>query len=87
MNRPISTRSSSIALGRFVVGAAIVVANAGCFDLDSFVWNPKHCSTITDELCETKDMCAKCGDRGPWEGRLPPGTACGACDSLSLRCR
>jgi NAD-dependent deacetylase len=30
-------------------------------------------------------LCAECGDRGPWEGRLPPGTACGACDSLSLR--
>ncbi len=30
-------------------------------------------------------LCASCGDRGPWEGRLPPGTACGACDSLSLR--
>lgn len=30
-------------------------------------------------------VCAHCGDRGPWEGRLPPGTACGACDSLSLR--
>jgi NAD-dependent deacetylase len=30
-------------------------------------------------------LCADCGDRGPWEGRLPPGTACGACDSLSLR--
>lgn len=30
-------------------------------------------------------LCAGCGDRGPWAGRLPPGTACGACDSLSLR--
>lgn len=30
-------------------------------------------------------LCAACGDRGPWEGRLPPGTACGACDGLSLR--
>jgi NAD-dependent deacetylase len=30
-------------------------------------------------------LCASCGDRGPWERRLPPGTACGACDSLSLR--
>ncbi len=30
-------------------------------------------------------LCASCGDRGPWEGHLPPGTACGACDSLSLR--
>ena len=30
-------------------------------------------------------LCADCGDRGVWEGRLPPGTACGVCDSLSLR--
>ncbi len=30
-------------------------------------------------------LCATCGDRGLWEGRLPPGTACGACDALSLR--
>ena len=29
-------------------------------------------------------LCAACGDRGCWEGRLPPGTACGVCDSLSL---
>jgi NAD-dependent deacetylase len=30
-------------------------------------------------------LCAACGDRGSWDGRLPPGTACGVCDSLSLR--
>lgn len=30
-------------------------------------------------------LCAACRDRGPWEGRLSPGTACGVCDSLSLR--
>ncbi len=30
-------------------------------------------------------LCAGCGDRGAWAGRLPPGTACGVCDSLSLR--
>jgi len=30
-------------------------------------------------------LCAVCGDRGAWDGRLAPGTACGACDSLSLR--
>lgn len=30
-------------------------------------------------------LCANCGDRGDWAGRLPPGTACGTCDSLSLR--
>jgi NAD-dependent deacetylase len=30
-------------------------------------------------------LCAECGDRGIWEGRLAPGTACGVCDSLRLR--
>ena len=30
-------------------------------------------------------LCAACGDRGAWAGRLPAGTACGACDSLMLR--
>ena len=30
-------------------------------------------------------LCASCGDRGAWDGRLPPGTACGACDNLTLR--
>ena len=30
-------------------------------------------------------LCAGCGDRGAWEGRLPPGTACGVCDSLGVR--
>ena len=30
-------------------------------------------------------LCASCGERVAWEGRLPPGTACGACDSLALR--
>jgi NAD-dependent deacetylase len=30
-------------------------------------------------------LCATCGDRGPWDGALPPGMACGACDALSLR--
>ena len=30
-------------------------------------------------------LCAACGDSGPWAGRLSPGTACGACDALSLR--
>jgi len=30
-------------------------------------------------------LCAACGERLPWKGRLPPGTACGACDSLAMR--
>ncbi len=30
-------------------------------------------------------LCASCGDRGAWDGRLPPGTACGMCDNLTLR--
>ncbi len=46
---------------------ATVVGASGCFDLDSFVWNPKHCSTIDDQLCEDKEMCTKCGDPLPFE--------------------
>ena len=30
-------------------------------------------------------LCASCGDRGAWGGRLAPGTACGVCDNLTLR--
>lgn len=30
-------------------------------------------------------LCASCGARLPWQSRLPPGTACGACDSLAMR--
>ncbi len=30
-------------------------------------------------------LCASCGDRGVWTGRLSPGTACGVCDNLTLR--
>jgi NAD-dependent deacetylase len=30
-------------------------------------------------------LCASCGEQIPWEGRLAPGTACGACDNLTLR--
>lgn len=30
-------------------------------------------------------LCADCGDRGAWEGRLAPGTACGACSAPALR--
>jgi len=30
-------------------------------------------------------LCVACGERLPWKGRLPPGTACGACDSLAMR--
>ena len=30
-------------------------------------------------------LCAVCGDRGRWDGRLAPGTACGVCDALALR--
>lgn len=30
-------------------------------------------------------LCADCGNRSAWDGRLSPGTACGACDALALR--
>ena len=54
-------------MNRVVVAFLVVVACGGCFDLDSFVWNPKHCSTIDDDLCQQKEMCTKCGDPLPFE--------------------
>lgn len=46
-----------------LVWACVTVpALSGCFDLDSFVWNPDHCSTITKQLCDDKNLCAACGE-------------------------
>ncbi|MDP2344051.1 MAG: alpha/beta hydrolase [Deltaproteobacteria bacterium] len=57
-----------------VVVVVVAFAVSGCFDLDSFVWNPKHCSLRSaesfgekDELCEDKNMCTACGDPLPFE--------------------
>jgi pimeloyl-ACP methyl ester carboxylesterase len=59
-----------------VVVGFVVVAGAGCFDLDSFVWNPTHCSNNTDELCEQKELCTACGDDLPFEKwGIPPANA------------
>ncbi|MBN8832088.1 MAG: NAD-dependent deacylase [Sphingomonadales bacterium] len=30
-------------------------------------------------------LCAACGDRGPWQGSLPPGSVCSICEAPSLR--
>ncbi len=30
-------------------------------------------------------LCARCGERRPWAGPLPPGTPCPACNALTLR--
>ncbi len=50
-------------------GAVVVVVLplAGCFDLDSFVWNPRHCSAPSDELCAEKNVCTPCGEPLPFE--------------------
>jgi pimeloyl-ACP methyl ester carboxylesterase len=50
---------------------AVVVATplfaAGCFDLDSFVMNPRHCSAgYSDELCADKKLCTPCGEDLPF---------------------
>jgi pimeloyl-ACP methyl ester carboxylesterase len=40
---------------------------AGCFDLDSFVMNPRHCSAgYSDELCADKKLCTPCGEDLPF---------------------
>lgn len=33
----------------------------------------------------TSALCAACGDRGPWQGSLPPGSLCSICDAPALR--
>jgi NAD-dependent deacetylase len=33
----------------------------------------------------TSALCAACGDRGPWQGSLPPGSLCSICDASALR--
>lgn len=39
----------------------------GCFDLDSFVMNPSHCSVgYSDEQCALKKLCTPCGEELPF---------------------
>jgi pimeloyl-ACP methyl ester carboxylesterase len=50
---------------------AVVVASSllatGCFDLDSFVMNPRHCSAgYSEELCAAKKLCTPCGEDLPF---------------------
>ncbi len=48
---------------RAAIASCIVVVAAGCFDLDSFVMNPKHCSVgYTEDDCAQKKLCAACGE-------------------------
>lgn len=49
-----------------VVVVVIAASATGCFDLDSFVWNPRHCSKLEDATCEAKNMCTACGDDLPF---------------------
>jgi pimeloyl-ACP methyl ester carboxylesterase len=46
-----------------------VVGASACFNLDSFVWNPKHCSTVDvdDPNCTDKEMCTACGGALPFQ--------------------
>ena len=58
---------------------------SGCFDLDGFVHNPKHCSVVSTETCESENdiwdkVCVPCdeaydfGQSYPWmEGTLTEG--------------
>ncbi len=50
---------------RVMLSATLVVAvaSAGCFDLDSFVMNPRHCSVgYSDDECQKKNLCTPCGE-------------------------
>lgn len=55
---------------RISAGFMLIVtaaAAAGCADLDSFVWNPRHCTVVTDDLCADKEMCTECGGALPFD--------------------
>jgi len=44
-----------------------VLPLAGCFDLDSFVMNPKHCSVgYSEDDCGKKKLCTPCGEDLPF---------------------
>jgi len=47
---------------------AVPLLSTGCFDLDSFVMNPRHCSAgYSDELCTDKKLCTPCGEDLPFD--------------------
>jgi pimeloyl-ACP methyl ester carboxylesterase len=61
-----------------LITTVFVVANAtACFDLDSFVLNPQHCSNTSpdDDRCKQKDLCTPCGESLPWGKWGVPATA------------
>jgi alpha-beta hydrolase superfamily lysophospholipase len=46
-----------------------VIASTGCFKLDSFVWNGRHCSTVDGSdvaLCEDSKVCTPCDEPYPF---------------------
>jgi pimeloyl-ACP methyl ester carboxylesterase len=56
------------ALLPLVVTAVPLLASPGCFSLDTFVWNPTHCSNVdpASDECALKDICTPCGQRLPF---------------------
>jgi fermentation-respiration switch protein FrsA (DUF1100 family) len=55
------------------VVAAVAVCASGCFDLDSFVMNPRHCSVgYSDDECDLKNLCTACGDDFDFEAQGIP---------------
>jgi pimeloyl-ACP methyl ester carboxylesterase len=53
---------------RPAVAAVVPLLTAGCFDLDSFVMNPRHCSAgYSDEQCLEKKLCTPCGEDLPFD--------------------
>ncbi|MEL6345306.1 MAG: alpha/beta fold hydrolase [Myxococcota bacterium] len=47
----------------------------GCAGLDSFIFNPVHCSTVSQETCEDRgtwdQVCTTCEDAYPWDRSHP----------------
>jgi len=70
MNRAFSFVVTALALSSSLLSSA-------CFDLDSFVMNPTHCSVgYTDDQCTLKKMCTPCDEAYPFaDFGLPADTA------------
>ncbi len=59
-----------------VLAASAVVATTGCADLDGFVWDPVHCTTVGPTTCENEaeiwdKVCVPCADSYAWQRTYP----------------
>ncbi len=53
-----------VLVAAFVAVAACACALGGCFSLDSFVWNPRHCSIVDKKSsdCTDSHVCSTCDE-------------------------